>query len=37
VIYTPRRNFRGTDTFTYTVNDYLGATSNTATVRVNVQ
>ena len=36
VIYTPRRGFRGTDTFTYTVNDNDGATSNEATVRVNV-
>lgn len=36
VIYTPKRNFRGTDIFTYTVNDNLGATSNEATVRVNV-
>lgn len=36
VIYTPKRNFRGTDTFTYTVKDNQGATSNTATVRVNV-
>lgn len=36
VIYTPRRGFRGTDTFTYTVDDNVGATSNEATVRVNV-
>ncbi len=36
VSYTPPRNWRGTDTFTYTVNDTLGAISNTATVRVNV-
>jgi VCBS repeat-containing protein len=38
VTYTPRRNFRGTDVFTYTVTD-TGTpplTSNTATVRVNV-
>lgn len=38
VNYTPRRNFRGTDVFTYTVTD-TGTpplTSNTATVRVNV-
>ncbi|MFH0726738.1 MAG: Ig-like domain-containing protein [Pseudomonadota bacterium] len=38
VIYTPRRNFRGTDVFTYRVTD-TGTpplTSNTATVRVNV-
>lgn len=36
VTYTPRWNFRGTDTFTYTVQDSLGAVSNTATVKVNV-
>ncbi len=36
VTYTPRRNFRGTDTFTYTVRDNLGTVSNIATVRVNV-
>lgn len=36
VIYTPRRGFAGTDTFTYTINDNDGATSNEATVRVNV-
>ena len=37
VTYTPRNaGYRGTDTFTYTVNDNLGATSNVATVRVNV-
>lgn len=36
VTYTPRRNFRGTDVFTHTVNDNEGATSNEATVRVNV-
>jgi hypothetical protein len=36
VTFTPRRNFRGTDTFTYTVKDLLGAESNVATVRVNV-
>lgn len=38
VTYTPRRNFRGTDSFTYSVTD-TGTpplTSNTATVRVNV-
>jgi hypothetical protein len=37
VTFTPRRNFRGTDTFTYTVRDNEGAVSNQATVRVNVQ
>jgi hypothetical protein len=36
VNFTPKRNFRGTDTFTYTVKDQAGATSNVATVRVNV-
>jgi FtsP/CotA-like multicopper oxidase with cupredoxin domain len=37
VTYTPpNAGFRGTDTFTYTVNDNDGATSNVATVRVNV-
>lgn len=36
VTYTPRRNFRGTDTFTYTITDDQGAVSNIATVRVNV-
>ncbi len=37
ITYKPSRNFRGTDVFTYNVKDTLGATSNTATVRVNVQ
>jgi len=36
ITYTPRNNFKGTDTFTYTVKDNLGATSNLATVRINV-
>jgi FtsP/CotA-like multicopper oxidase with cupredoxin domain len=36
VTFTPKRGFRGTDTFKYTVNDDAGATSNEATVRVNV-
>jgi len=36
VTYRPKKNFRGTDTFTYTVKDQAGATSNVATVRVNV-
>jgi hypothetical protein len=36
VLYTPRRGFRGTDLFTYTVLDDDGAISNVATVRVNV-
>ena len=36
VTYVPKRGFRGTDTFKYTVQDDDGATSNEATVRVNV-
>jgi hypothetical protein len=36
VTYTPKRGFRGTDTFQYEVNDDAGATSNVATVRINV-
>ncbi|WP_157068012.1 Ig-like domain-containing protein, partial [Desulfosarcina cetonica] len=36
VTFTPKNGFRGTDTFTYTVNDNDGATSNLATVSVNV-
>lgn len=36
VNFTPKKNFRGTDVFTYTVRDLAGAVSNTATVRVNV-
>lgn len=36
VTYVPKRGFRGTDTFKYTVDDDDGATSNEATVRVNV-
>jgi len=36
VTFTPKRGFRGTDTFTYTVDDDEGATSNEATARVNV-
>jgi len=36
VTYIPRKNFKSTDTFTYTVNDNEGAASNEATVRVNV-
>ena len=36
VTYVPKRGFRGTDTFKYTVRDNDGATSNEATVRVNV-
>jgi hypothetical protein len=36
VDFTPKKNFTGTDVFSYTVKDNDGATSNTATVRVNV-
>lgn len=36
VRYTPRHNFKGTDTFTYVVRDLEGAESAPATVRVNV-
>ena len=36
VIYTPATGFAGTDTFSYTVNDNQGATSNAATVTVAV-
>ncbi len=36
VTYTPNTGFAGTDTFTYTVDDTLGATSNEATVTVSV-
>lgn len=35
--YTPRLNFRGTEVFSYRVRDNLGALSNAAKVRVNVQ
>lgn len=37
VSYTPKKGYRGAETFGYSVNDSLGATSNTATVTVNVQ
>ncbi len=37
VTFTPKGGFRGTDLFTYTVNDNDGATSNAATVRINVK
>ena len=37
VTYTPTKSFRGTDTFTYTVQDDAGATSNLATVQVTVR
>jgi hypothetical protein len=35
--YTPKKSYRGTETFSYTVKDNLGATSNTATVTVTLQ
>ena len=34
--YTPDANFNGTDTFSYTIDDSTGATSNIATVTINV-
>ncbi len=37
VSYTPKQNFRGSENFTYTVEDTLGAVSNRATVTVNVK
>ena len=37
VTYTPTTNFSGTDSFSYTVNDNQGATSNSATVAITVQ
>lgn len=37
VSYTPKKSYRGAETFGYSVNDSLGATSNTATVTVSVQ
>ena len=36
VTYTPRKNFRGTEMFSYIVQDNGGATSNQAWVRVDV-
>lgn len=36
VNYTPKRNFRGSDTFSYTVTDTDGAVSNEVIVRVSV-
>ncbi len=36
VTFTPKKGFRGTDNFTYTVNDNEGAASNAATVNVEV-
>ncbi len=34
--YSPKPGYRGTDSFTYTIDDDAGATSNEATVRINV-
>ncbi len=34
--YTPDADFNGSDSFTYTVDDSVGATSNTATVTITV-
>lgn len=36
ITYTPRAGFRGSDAFSYTINDTAGATSNAATVRIDV-
>lgn len=36
ITYTPRAGFRGSDAFSYTINDNAAATSNAATVRVDV-
>jgi len=36
ITYTPKPNFNGTDTFSYTVKDDIGQTSNSATVTVTV-
>jgi hypothetical protein len=37
ISYTPPVNFRGTEAITYRVSDSLGASSQTATARVNIQ
>jgi len=37
VTYTPNGGFDGADSFTYTVNDNNGSTSNTATVSITVE
>ncbi len=37
ITYIPQLNFNGTDEFTYTVDDFDGATSNVATVTVTVE
>lgn len=35
--YTPNQNFDGSDSFSYTINDTEGSTSNVATVAITVQ
>jgi hypothetical protein len=37
VSYTPKKGYKGVESFGYTVKDSLGATSNTATATVTVQ
>jgi gliding motility-associated-like protein len=36
ITYMPNLNYSGSDSFTYTVNDVSGATSNTATVNITI-
>ncbi|MBU2984802.1 tandem-95 repeat protein [Saccharophagus degradans] len=36
ITYTPNADFNGSDSFTYTVEDATGATSNTATVAISI-
>jgi len=36
ITYTPNSNFYGTDSFTYTVNDLAGVSSNTAAVTITI-
>ena len=36
LVYTPNANFNGTDSFSYTVNDQSGETSNVASVTITV-
>ena len=36
VLYTPDSGYSGTDTFTYTIDDNSGATSNVATVTISI-
>ena len=36
VVYTPDTNYAGSDSFTYAIDDQNGATSNTATVMINI-